>query len=407
MNMQSAVPSTFPKSVQPGIPRLGTPPDGWRTVKLGDILEAVSRPVVMQDNDEYRLLTVRRSRGGLDERAVLRGRDIAVKSQFRVCEGDFLISKRQIVHGACGVVPRELAGSVVSNEYAVLRPKEDLNIDFLRLISHSIYFQQTCFHSSIGVHIEKMLFKLDQWMDWVINIPSLAEQQRIAEGHGALEGKIRLLVRKKDALTRFKTGLMQKLFSREIRFTREDGSAFPEWESCAFSEIADRVTAGFDPRKDANTPSLIELENLESGTGRILGHGDLSGQISLKHRFQAGDVLFGKLRPYLRKFARPGFDGVYSSEIWVLRGKTISNEFLHHLVQTDRFMGAVNLSSGSKMPRAEWSLVAAAEFDVPSPEEQTKIADALSALDDKIAAVADQITQMETFKKGLLQQMFV
>lgn len=70
-------------------------------------------------------------------------------------------------------------------------------------------------------------------------------------------------------------------------------------------------------------------------------------------------------------------------------------------------MELATISSGSKMPRADWSVMSSAEFDIPHPDEQRKIADALSALDAKIAAVADQITHMETFKKGLLQQMFV
>ena len=135
----------------------------------------------MADDEVYELVTVRRSRGGVVLRERLKGSQIAVKSQFRLKAGDFLISKRQIVHGACGIVPPELDGAIVSNEYSVLRARPSLDLAFLNCLAHSIYFQQTCFHSSIGVHVEKMIFKLDEWMRWDFNLPSLAEQRRIAQ----------------------------------------------------------------------------------------------------------------------------------------------------------------------------------------------------------------------------------
>ncbi|KFA91133.1 hypothetical protein Q664_24215 [Archangium violaceum Cb vi76] len=87
------------------------------------------------------MVNAKRSRGGIAPRERLRGRDIRVKSQFRIETDDFLISKRQIIHGACGVVPKELSGSIVSNEYVSLRPKSSLNIDYLRHLSFTSYFQ--------------------------------------------------------------------------------------------------------------------------------------------------------------------------------------------------------------------------------------------------------------------------
>lgn len=399
---------TYPRSVQPGIPRLSPPPEGWSTRRFGDLLKVVQRPVRMTDEGEYDLVTVRRSRGGIETRGRFRGKDISVKSQFALETGDFLISKRQIVHGACAVVPEEFAGSIVSNEYAVLRCKPGLDLGFLRYLSHSVYFQQTCFHSSIGVHVEKMIFKLEDWLKFRVNVPPMEEQKRIAAGFEAIDAKLIALREKADGLRQFKTGLMQRLFLQDLRFTRDDGSDFPDWEEKPFSEIATQAREQFDPRKENGRPRVIELEHLESGSGRILSSTDIQDQISLKNRFRSGDVLFGKLRPYLRKFARPDFDGVCSSEIWVLRGrKDVSNGFLYVLVQSPMFSQVVNISSGSKMPRADWKTIAGADFPVPCPEEQEKITDALSALDAKIDAVTDQITHMGTFKKGLLQKMFV
>lgn len=170
----------YPKSVQPGIPMLGGLPDGWRRLPMGDMLQPVVRPVVMRDETEYQLVTARRSRGGIVPREQSLGKNIATKVQFQTRAGDFLISRRQISHGACGIVPMELDGALVSGEYDTLLPTGLLDPGFLRHLPHSIYFQQTCFHSSIGVHVEKLIFRLNEWLKWRFDAPPLLEQRRIA-----------------------------------------------------------------------------------------------------------------------------------------------------------------------------------------------------------------------------------
>lgn len=171
----------YPASVQPGIPNLPATPAGWQRIPLGRHLTETRRPVRLNPSDTYRLVTVKRSRGGVELRETLTGREIKTPTQFYVRIGDFLISKRQIVHGACGIVPAELDGAVVSNEYAVLNSDGQIDLRFLRYLSESRYFQQTCFHSSIGVHVEKMIFKTERWLKWPFNIPPLPVQQRIVE----------------------------------------------------------------------------------------------------------------------------------------------------------------------------------------------------------------------------------
>ena len=207
----------FPASVQPGIPTLPTAPEGWRRIRLGDHLIEVRRPVVLVDDHTYTLVTVKRSRGGVQLREVLRGLEVKTPSQFYVHADDFLISKRQIVHGACGIVPEELNGAVVSNEYVVLNSDGEIDLRFLRYLSESRYFQQTCFHSSIGVHVEKMIFKTERWLAWPFNIPSLTQQQRIVEILDAAGLEVASIARQLDALKREKSALMAQLLTGKRR----------------------------------------------------------------------------------------------------------------------------------------------------------------------------------------------
>jgi len=330
--------------------------------------------------------------------------DAADGQNLRAQRGDVVYNMMRMWQGAVGLAHEEC---MVSPAYVVLSPKKHTSPQFFDQwfkAKRMLYLLGAYSH---GITSDRLRLYADDFARIPLHLPALPEQQKIAALLEAVDAKLAALAAKRAALGRFKAGLMQKLFSQQLRFARDDGQAFPDWEEKPFEEIASRARSIFAPRKSAQRPALIELENIEGGTGKIVGHSELEGQISLKSVFRAGDVLFGKLRPYLRKYARPDFDGVCSSEIWVLRGRMVSNAFLYYLVQSSQFIQVANISSGSKMPRSDWSTIADTGFEIPHADEQQKIANALSAMDAKTEAVADQITKLETFKKGLLQQMFV
>src|SRR5690606_25735598 len=103
----------FPPSVDPGKPVEPPCPHGWKRYSFGDLLREVARPVKLDPETTYQLVNAKRNRGGIAARDSKRGVDIKVPSQFAVEQGDFVISRRQIIHGACGVVPQKLSGAVV------------------------------------------------------------------------------------------------------------------------------------------------------------------------------------------------------------------------------------------------------------------------------------------------------
>ena len=424
--------ATFPKSVQSGIPKLGKTPDDWSKHRIGDLFEVVSRPIKMLDDEMYSLVTVKRSRGGIERRSVLKGREISVKSQFLLKEGDFLISKRQIVHGACAIVPKGFEGSIVSNEYSVLRPKSELNLRFLSYWVHSIYIQQTFFHSSIGVHIEKMIFKLDDWFKWPVHLPPLPEQQKIATFLDAVSKKITLLTQKREALTGYKRGVMQRLFSGALRFTRSDGSAFPDWEERKLGDVFEWVGTNNLSREHLTFDKESGIQNIH--------YGDIHSKFRALFR-QSNEVI-----PYVatsaplraikdEEFIRKG-DIVIAdaSEDYADIGKSIEilevkeesliaglhtyiarptkhafvSGFAGYMLRSPATRRQVmRIAQGISVLGVSKGNLAKITLSIPHSEEQTKIAGALSALDAKIDAVSAQISQMEAFKKGLLQKMFV
>jgi type I restriction enzyme S subunit len=203
---------------QPGetVPRLRFPefedaPE-WESKTLASLLTETERPIDMEDETEYALVTVKRRYGGVVAREVLKGRAIKVKSQFLVQTNDFLISKRQIVHNACGLVPLERNGSIVSNEYAVLTAKNGCDIKFFNYFAQQPCVSDSFLQSSVGIVIEKMLFKLDWWLKLTFPFPSFIEQQRIAACLSSLDARLTSQTQRLDSLKCHKQGLLQQLF---------------------------------------------------------------------------------------------------------------------------------------------------------------------------------------------------
>lgn len=158
----------------------GVYPKDWKSQKMMQWLSLKERPVLLRDELSYQLVTVRRAFGGVDSRGQYCGKDVLVKNYFEVRQGDFLISKRQIAHGACGIVPEKLDCAVVSNEYNVFVPEQGTDVDMFNLMMQLPHYKRLFYLMSDGVHIEKLLFKTQDWMKRSLAMPPLDEQQKIA-----------------------------------------------------------------------------------------------------------------------------------------------------------------------------------------------------------------------------------
>lgn len=190
----------------------------------------------------------------------------------------------------------------------------------------------------------------------------------------------------------------------ELRFPEFDG----EWEINLFGELVTNKSDKYVPRENEQLID-IELDSIESNTGRLINKYDSSHLSSHKHKFKRNQVLYSKLRPYLNKYYFAKFDGVCSSEIWVLNTKNDSkliNEFIYNFIQTNKFSQIANKSAGSKMPRADWNLVENIRFNTPILKEQQKIGDFFSKLDRQIELEEQKLAKLEEQKKGYMQKIF-
>ena len=253
--------NVYPPSVKPGIPKIDRIPNGWRKTTFGDVLDIVTRPAKLQDDKEYQLVNAKRNRGGIVPRDIKCGKDIRTKTQFFVKSGDFVISKRQIVNGACGIVPPELDGALVSNEYTTFAAKDGFNLGYLEWYSHSTHFQQTCFHSSIGVAIEKMVFRQGDWLKQEIPVPPLEEQMRITNLINTWQRAIDNTKALINAKQKLKKGLVQRLLTGAQRFPDFDrqklvvtkyGLIPSDWNEVRIKDIAHVNSCSLPESTDPN-----------------------------------------------------------------------------------------------------------------------------------------------------------
>lgn len=203
-----------------GVRRFKKSKADWQTYHIGDLLKEVNRHVILEPNNSYRLVSVRRNSGGLFDREIRLGRDIGYAKLMFIETGDFLIARRQVIHGAMTVVNEAFNGAFVSDAYATLVPKDHrrLHMPFLNVLSQTPEMYYSAFRCSYGVAIEKMVFHLDWFLKEQITIPvSIEEQKRITELFAALDDEIRQLNSKLNLLKQQKRGLMQQLLTGKIR----------------------------------------------------------------------------------------------------------------------------------------------------------------------------------------------
>jgi type I restriction enzyme S subunit len=192
----------------------------WQEVRLGKLLKHVFRPVAWAPDKIFHLVSIRRRSGGLFRRDPLRGDEYQTRDLHEIHAGDFLISKRQVSHGALAMVREDFHGCHVSKEYTILENKnpDRLFMPFFDWLSRTKRMWWLTYVASNGVVIEKLIFDPKDFLKFSIKIPStIEEQKRIVELLEACDREIGLHRRQLAAIREQKRGLMQKLLTGEVR----------------------------------------------------------------------------------------------------------------------------------------------------------------------------------------------
>lgn len=195
----------------------------WQQLTFRDVLEEVKRRVDWDDDQSYPLISVRRRSEGAFHRETLKGSEILTKKLNYAYEGEFLISKMQVVHGAMAVVPAELNGMLVSDSYLAFQSAdaERIDINFIGWLSTTQQMYKAVRRCSYGVHIEKMTFDLDMFLNEKLQVPiDLAEQRLICGVLESMQVEIKVAADHLAQLKKEKAALMSQLLTgkRRVKF---------------------------------------------------------------------------------------------------------------------------------------------------------------------------------------------
>lgn len=234
--------------------------------------------------------------------------------------------------------------------------------------------------------------------EFPVLVPPLVEQQKIASVLSDLDALIEaqeaLIAKKKD----IKAATMELLLTGKKRLP----GFSDQWSSYNLDMI---VTLRSEKTTLNGKALTIELEHVGQGTGTLLGKNE--AYFSNKTIFYPGDVLFGKLRAYLRKYWLADKQGVCSTEFWVMQAKkeVLNNNYLYQLVQTDKFIEAASNSHGTHMPRSDWKVVGSTQIGLPPFLEQSAIATVLNSMDNEISLLRFELTKLKEHKSAAMHKL--
>ncbi|MCD4765530.1 MAG: restriction endonuclease subunit S [Methanosarcinales archaeon] len=240
--------------------------------------------------------------------------------------------------------------------------------------------------------------------------PDKAEQRKIAHVLNTVQKAIEQQDKLIRTTTELKKALMQKLFTEgtrgEPQKETEIGLVPESWEVVELGDICERVSINVKPNKDGNTP-YVGLEHIIPSRLRLYNWGYENEIVSSKSKFKKGEILYGKLRPYLDKTVIAPFEGICSTDILVFSGKKeIENEYLIHFFHTEKLVGYANsTTTGVQHPRTSWNSLKRLEIALPDKDERTEITKSLNSLEDKVEFLNKKKQTLTALFKTLLHEL--
>jgi len=381
--------------------KVGICPEDWVENVLGDIYTERKEP----GKEGLPLLMVSIhsgvSDGEVGEKDLpKRFKRIEDKSQYkRAVVGDLVFNMMRAWQGAIGSVRTE---GMVSPAYVVAKPNDMVDPLFMDYYMKTNRMVHTIHRQSYGVTDFRLRLYWESFAPIPCVLPPAREQKKIAEILTTQDKVIELEQQKIEEIKKAKRLFLEKMFPKkgqavpEIRFK---GFTAP-WEQRKFEDIAVRSST---ISSESGLPR-VEYEDIISGTGRL--NKDIFAKESDKTGivFYKGDVLYGKLRPYLQNWLLPLFNGIAVGDFWVLQPQNTDSSFLYRLIQNRQFDEVANQSTGTKMPRADWKLVSKTEFFIPSTiDEQVAIGTYFEQLDHLITLHQRKLEEEKRKKKALMQ----
>jgi len=282
---------------------------------------------------------------------------------------------------------------------ALIKQSLKYNSEFFSHYIGTHMFQNELWNRTIHVAFPKKI-NLGEISNCIAYFPTISEQQKIATFFTAVDEKLQALKQKKSLLEQYKKGVMQQIFSQELRFKDDNGNAFADWEEKKLGEVS-IIKKGKQLNKEelTATGTYLCINGGISPSGYTENFNTLGNTITISEG--------GNSCGFINFFKCNFWSGGHNYSLEIINPNKNDNDFIFQILKQNQ-PEIMSLRVGSGLPNIQKKDLVAFTLKLPSSiKEQTKIASFLATIDNKISHCQAQITHTEVWKKGLLQQMFV
>ena len=336
----------------------------------------------------------------------------------RAAQGDIAYNMMRMWQGAVGVAPVD---GLVSPAYVVVRPFPDVDCRYFSYLFRTASYMNEVDAYSRGIVKDRNRLYWQDFKRMPSPVPSVEEQRHITRFLDAVGSQAQRFIRNKRRLIELLKEQKQNVINQAVtRGLDPDVKLKPSgvewigdipehWEVRRLKFLCHNLNEQTSEKQPGET--YIALEHVESWTGRISLPDDEITFDSQVKRFQPGDVLFGKLRPYLAKVTRSQTAGVCVGEFLVLRATgDVTADFLEQKLRSKRVIDLINSSTfGAKMPRADWTFIGNLKFAYPSADEQLEILEHIqeksAEIDQAISRAQREIELMREYRTRLISDV--
>ena len=385
--------------------------DSWNNYKIEDMFDRVGTPVDLDDTQTYREIGIRSHGKGIFHKEETTATEIGNKRVFWVEPDRFVVNIVFAWERAVAKTTEKENGMIASHRFPMYKPKKNIvDLDYITEYFITKRGQNVLILASPGGAGRNKTLGQKEFAKSVVKLPSLPEQQKIAEFLSTIDTVIEKQKETVSAWEERKKGVMQKLFSQEVRFKADDGSEFPEWEKKPFGDVVSEFKVKTKV-KDEDTLLSCAINGMFLNS-ELFGH--QRGQSNIGYlKIKKGTLILSAQNLHLGNAnVNLRFEhGIISPAYKTYDIVGCSAEYMGQWAKWDMtkqfFYNATTVGASECRRNVDWNMLYSQLFAVPCLAEQQKIADCLSSLDEVIEKQKETLAAWEELKKGLLQQMFV
>lgn len=347
----------------------------WPTAPLSSVVKLELDRVSVQPDVSYELAGVYNEGRGLFVRDSVRGEDMTYASLTRLHADQAVMRKLTAWEGTLAVVPADFEGRFVSSEFPTFTLTEQILPSYLRVIFQQPWFWHQLRLRATGTVQRRKRVNPEQLLQIEIPLPPIAEQLRISEVAVSLENNLSAIGDYAEAARTFKQTLVNSIADRQL---------VDEGIEASVADVAAEVRSRTNDPSTSGVERYVGLEHFDKGSFQISRFGSPADVTSAKTIFEPNDVLFGKLRPYLRKVAITQWPGLCSTDVLAFRPdpRVIIPAYLAVLLSSDHAIDyAVSTSRGTRMPRTSFQAMSEMKILLPSIEVQQRMVEVILAVD--------------------------